>query len=263
MVLIRPAPRGEVAPFQVYMIRRNSRMRFLGGYHAFPGGKVDESDSAPQSLARCAGFAPEDAERVLSPGGGVPALAFWITAVRELFEETGVLLACDAAGRPVDLRDHAVASRVERCRKAVMTGACPLGELLAAEGWFFDPRPLRYLSHFVTPASSPIRFTARFFLSTLPDGQEPGLFTEEASDGFWVAPGEAYRRFRAGEMAMAEPAEYALAYLAQFDSHESVLAHHADGRHKFHGILDRIEFYGEGYDWSTARWTENKPGWHP
>ena len=261
VVLIRPQS-GSPEPVEVYLIRRSSRMRFLGGYYAFPGGKVEPSDFAPDSLARCSGLSADAAEQALSDTDRIPALAFWVTAIRELFEETGVLLASDATGRPVDLRDGDVASRVERCRKAMMNGEGPLGELLAAEGWFLDLRPLRYLSHFITPASSPIRFTARFFLSPLPAGQEPRLFLEETSEGLWVTPREGYTRFRAGEMAMAEPAEYTLGYLAQFESYAAVWANHADGRPKFRGIVDRFDFYGEGYDWAGRTWKFNKPAWH-
>lgn len=254
---------GLPEPLEVYLVRRNSRMRFLGGYYAFPGGKVEAADAAPESLARCLGLSVEGAEELLPRGDGIPGLAFWVAAIRELFEETGVLIALDARGRPVDPRDREVASRVEHCWKTVMAGKCSLTEILAAEGWFFDPRPLRYLSHFITPRSSAIRFTARFFLSRVPEGQEPKLFLEETSEGFWIAPREAYHRFQAGEMPMAEPAEYALRYLAQFDSSREVWANHADGRHKFHGIVHRIEFYGDRYDWETATWKSDKPSWKP
>lgn len=243
------------------MIRRNSKMRFLGGYYAFPGGKVDAADAAPESLARAKEFTVEAAERVFPGKEGIPALAFWVAALRELFEETGVLMTTDGEGRPVDPRNPEVASRMERCRKALMAGEGSLAELLAEEEWFLDLRPLRYLSHFITPVSSPIRFTARFFLSPLPSGQEPRIFSEETSEGFWIGPREAYGRFRAG--AMAEPAEYALGYLSQFDSDAALWANHADGQHKFHGIVHRIEFYGRGYDWATATWKSDKPPWQP
>ncbi|MBI5569663.1 MAG: hypothetical protein HY914_06925, partial [Desulfomonile tiedjei] len=58
-------------------------------------------------------------------------------------------------------------------------------------------------------------------------------------------------------------AEYALRYLAQFESYEALWEHHADGHHKFHGIVDRVDFYGEGFDWETARWKGDKPPWKP
>lgn len=228
------------------MIRRNRGMKFLGGYYAFPGGKVDEADGSAGSVACCHGLGADEAEAIF-PGDGRPAIAYWVTAVRELLEETGILLACDREGRAVD------PGAVEDVRKRLMDGA-PFADLLAEQGWRCDLRPLRYLSHFITPRSSPIRFSARFFLCPVPAGQAPRLFTEETSEGFWIAPGEGYRRFVASEMAMAEPAEYGLGYLAQFDSLDDVWRAHADGRHKFHGIVDRIDVFWEKFDWKSNRW---------
>lgn len=260
VLVVRPS-RAAGGPLEVYLIRRHRGMKFLGGYHAFPGGRVDPEDGAPESLARCRGLDAAAAESLLAGDGDgapayrVPALAYWTAAVRELLEESGLLLACDAAGTPLDARHPEIAAGIERVRDGLMARAAPLGPLLAREGWYADLRPLRYLSHFVTPTSSPIRFTARFFLCPLPAGQEPRLCTEEASEGFWVVAGEGYRRFRAGELAMAEPAEYGLGYLAQFGSLEELLAAHADGRPKFRGIVDRIdEFYAGRFDWTAGRW---------
>ena len=112
----------------------------------------------------------------------------------------------------------------------------------------------RYLSHFITPTSSPIRFTARFFLGPMPPGQEPRLFTEETSEGFWIFPGEGYRRFVSGEMKMAEPAEYGLGYLAAVHlARRADDAPTADSRHKFHGIVDRIDVVWASFDWKQNR----------
>jgi hypothetical protein len=159
-------------------------------------------------------------------------------------EETGLLAGCDDGGRPVDPRDATIRDRVERMRHALVDGEAPFQALLAREGWHLDLGPFRYLSHFITPPSSPIRFSARFFLAPVPMGQEPRLLGGEASEGFWVDPAEGHRRFRAGEMPMAEPADSGLAYIAGFDALEEVWAAHTDGRHKFHGINDRIEAAG-------------------
>jgi 8-oxo-dGTP pyrophosphatase MutT (NUDIX family) len=255
VLLVRPSAPGAVEPLQVYLIRRQKGMKFLGGYYAFPGGKVDEADGADESLERCVGLTAGQAEAIF-PGLGRPALAYWVTAVRELLEETGVLLACDGAGRPIEAAAPDVVAAVERCRKALLAGEGPFGALLAREGWWCDLRPLRYLSHFITPTSSPIRFSARFFLCRLPAGQQPRLFTEEISEGLWLGPAEAYRRFRAGQMAMAEPAEYGLAYLAQFESLDALWAAHADGRGKFHGIVDRIDLFWKDFDWKRPGWRD-------
>jgi 8-oxo-dGTP pyrophosphatase MutT (NUDIX family) len=235
------------------MIRRNRGMKFLGGYYAFPGGKVDTTDGTIESLARCWGLTHAAAEATFPATAGAVPLAFWMTAVRELLEETGILLACDADGSAVDARRSGVREALERCRQGLMSQEASFAALLAREGWFADTRPLEYLSHFVTPRTSPIRFAARFFLGTLPTGQEPRLFTEETSEGFWINPGLGYRRFVAGEMAMAEPAEYGLGYLAQFASLDELRADR-DGGEKFHGIVHRIDSFWENFDWRANRW---------
>jgi 8-oxo-dGTP pyrophosphatase MutT (NUDIX family) len=237
VLLVRAGGRSGV---QVYMVRRAKDMRFLGGWYAFPGGKVDPGDGAPEMLGRCRGLAPEDAARVLPALEGIPPIAFCVTAARELLEETGVLMACDDSGRAVSMADPAVAARAEEMRRALMAGDAPLAELLVRAGFCLDLGPLRYLSHFITPPSSPIRFTARFFLAPVPDGQAPRLFTEETSEGFWIDPPEGVERHEAGEMPMAEPASAALRYLVGFTGIDALWTAHDDRRHKFHGIDDRL-----------------------
>jgi 8-oxo-dGTP pyrophosphatase MutT (NUDIX family) len=240
-LLVRP---GAACPVEVYMIRRQKSMRFLGGFYAFPGGKVEPADASEDAFRLCRGVSGAAAREAFPPADGVPPLAFWVTAARELVEETGLVAGCDAAGRPVDTRDAAVRDRVERLRHALAAGEAPFPALLAREAWHLDLAPFRYLSHFITPPSNPIRFTARFFLAPVPAGQEPRLLGGEASEGFWIDPAEGHRRFLAGDMQMAEPADCGLRYLSGFDGLDAVWTAHVDGRHKFHGILDRIEAAG-------------------
>jgi 8-oxo-dGTP pyrophosphatase MutT (NUDIX family) len=253
VIIVREAAAGAPEPLEVWMIRRHESMKFLGGYYAFPGGRVDAADGTPAALACCHGVDTGPAAAMFPGHDGGPALAFWVTAVRELLEESGILLACDADGRAIDAGRPATRALVERLRRELMAGAA-LPELLAREGWRCDLRGLRYLSHFITPTSSPIRFTARFFLCRVPADQPPALFTEETSEAFWIHPGEGYRRFVAGEMKMAEPAEYGLGYLAQFRSLDELWAAHADGRHKFHGVVDRVHGFWKDFDWKQNRW---------
>ena len=243
MLLVRESASSS-APVEVYMIRRNRGMKFLGGFYAFPGGKVDPADGEPTALARVRGVTADDCARCFTDG--VEPIAYWITAARELLEETGVLLACDAGRRPVDVPQDAI----DACRREVMDGAAFV-EALARRDWYCDLGALRYLSHFTTPPRNPIRFTARFFVCPLPATQAPRLFTEETSEGFWIAPAEAYWRFVDDEMAMAEPAEYALAYLAQFGSLDELWAAHVDGQARFEGISHRSRAIAD--DWKTAR----------
>src|SRR5262249_900367 len=123
------------------MIRRNRNMKFLGGYYAFPGGQVCDGDGGPAAVARCRGVEAGAAEALLTDREGVPALAFWITAVRELLEESGILLACDEAGRALDPTTPRVKDGIERCRKALMAGEGPFPDLIPPQGWFCDLPP--------------------------------------------------------------------------------------------------------------------------
>jgi 8-oxo-dGTP pyrophosphatase MutT (NUDIX family) len=258
VIIVRDAPTGAAEPIEVYMIRRQKAMKFLGGFYAFPGGKVDPDDASAAALGYCHGLDPADAARCF-PDHDTPApLAFWVAAVRELLEESGVLLACDDDGRVIDPQAPQFSERTHAARAALVAGSEPFPAILARQGWHCDLRPLRYLSYFVTPRSSPIRFAARFFLCRLPSGQEPRLFTEETSEGFWIHPGHGYRRFLASEMAMAEPAEFGLAFIAQFRSVAELWDWCGDNREKFTGIIDRIEFWKD-FDWKQNRW----PGWAP
>jgi 8-oxo-dGTP pyrophosphatase MutT (NUDIX family) len=241
VLLVRPGARASI---DVYMIRRHATMRFLGGYYAFPGGSVDTKDVTAAMFERCRGLGVDEAARAIPSTEAIPALSFWVSAARELLEETGLLFAIDEDGRAIDRRDPAVARRIEAMRQALISSQAPLHALLADAGWYLDLAPLRYLSHFITPPSSPIRFTARFFLAPVPAGQEARHFDEEHSEAFWIEPQEGYRRFGAGEMPMAEPAYSGLAYLSCFDSLEELWAAHADGRHKIHGINDRLDARG-------------------
>jgi 8-oxo-dGTP pyrophosphatase MutT (NUDIX family) len=259
VIIVREAPAGAAEPIEVYMIRRKKAMRFLGGFYAFPGGKVDADDASAAALGACHGLDAGAAARCF-PGHESPApLAFWVAAVRELLEESGVLLACDGRGDSLDAAAPELVGRVERARRALVVEKEAFPAVLAREGWRCDLRSLRYLSYFVTPRSSPIRFAARFFLCRLPAGQEPRLFTEETSEAFWIHPGAGYARFLSGEMAMAEPAEFGLAFIAQFGSVAELWSWCDDNQEKFTGIIDRIEFW-QGFDWKQNRFSGRPPG---
>src|SRR5215471_7582514 len=157
VLLVRP---GVASPAEVYMIRRQKSMRFLGGFYAFPGGKVDPEDGAPEMRARCCGLTAADAERLLPSMDGAPALAYGVAAARELLEETGVLPACDTTGQPVGVGGTEALARIEAMRDAHMAKRTPLAALLAERGWYLEldplPRPLLPRPRADRPESSPL-----------------------------------------------------------------------------------------------------------
>lgn len=182
VVLLRDSPAGP----QVLLMRRPERDNdFRSGACVFPGGVVDAGDA---DLHRwCFGLDDGAASRRLGlPGGG---LDYFAGALRECFEEVGLLFVCAADGSPVDLGAHADALHGWRTR--LHRGETTLGALCEAFGWRLDLREMAYLSHWLTPAVRPKRFDTRFFVRLAPAGQQARPDFGEALELMWLTPAEA------------------------------------------------------------------------
>src|SRR2546421_11236533 len=105
VIIVRDAPPSAPEPIEVYMVRRQRSMKFLGGFYAFPGGKADPGDAASAVLEGCRGPRAARAAAWFPAPGGLPPLAFWAAPLRALLEESGVVLACDGAGGGADPRE--------------------------------------------------------------------------------------------------------------------------------------------------------------
>jgi 8-oxo-dGTP pyrophosphatase MutT (NUDIX family) len=212
VVLLRPGPSG--AP-EAYLQRRHRSLAFAGGMFAFPGGRIDAADTvvpdhtwggpSPQRWAEWFGC-PDPAQ----------ARAHVVGVVRELFEETGVLLSL-----PGDTGASRTATEADR---AAVTDGRPLGDLLAEIGHRLDSAALRPWARWLTPRFESRRFDAWFFVAALPAAQQPRVATDEAHEGRWVAPDQAERAMREGELAMLPPTWWTLRQLAAHPDVESVLA---------------------------------------
>src|SRR5947209_19492999 len=140
-MLVRDAPQLEV-----FMLRRNVAVEFMGGAYVFPGGAVDAGDRAPELLGRCHGR--DDSSASIQLGMHAGGMGFWVAAIRETFEEAGVLLARSAAtGRPVDPDDPSVAARLEAARRAVGAGERPFVEVVQDEDGWLDAGQCNPVQH--------------------------------------------------------------------------------------------------------------------
>src|SRR5262245_4838717 len=140
IMLVRDAPAG----MEVLMLQRNFESAFVPGVHVFPGGTLDEEDESPGLHAYCDGPNDTAASRILGVAKG--GLAFWIAAIRELFEEAGVLLARDAGGELLSVADAEQTARLRRARKEAESGAVTFGAMVAAEGLRLAADRLTYFS---------------------------------------------------------------------------------------------------------------------
>ncbi|HZQ86824.1 MAG TPA: hypothetical protein VFA83_18405 [Acidimicrobiales bacterium] len=217
VLLVRDEPGG----MQVFMLRRSLNSVFVGGAYVFPGGAVDEADRHADLEAVCDGRSDAEASALLQVDEG--GLAYWVAAVRECFEEAGVLLAHAGDGHVISFADPAVAERFRLHRKAVDSGEQRLIDVCRAEGLHIDAQQIHYFSHWITPRGAPRRYDTRFFVAAAPAEQEPLHDERETIANLWVRPADALDRERAGELEMIFPTIKSLEAIADFDSSASLL----------------------------------------
>lgn len=176
VILWREGPAGR----EVFWVRRGEALSFAGGFYAFPGGRLDESDFA-----------------VPVPGFEGEQAALRACACRELFEETGVLLA----------RGTGRLGRAEReaARRALLEDGRRFGAFLAEKGLTLDGGRLEAAGRWVTPEFVPLRYDARFFTARLPEGEEASVWPGELSTGEFVAPSRALSMWERGDVLLHPP----------------------------------------------------------
>ena len=191
------------AGMEVFMLRRNLNSDFVGGAYVFPGGAVDEADRHADLEAVCEGRSDDEASVLLGVEKG--GLAYWVAAVRECFEEAGVLLANQADGSVVSLADEAVAGRYRGHRKAVDAGELRLVGLCEAERLRLAVGQIHYFSHWITPVGPPRRYDTRFFVAAAPPEQVPLHDDRETIANLWARPADVLERRRRGELDLIFP----------------------------------------------------------
>jgi len=185
VVLHREGPDGR----EVLLVRRGAERRFAGGFHAFPGGRLDPQDASVPVV----GATGDAAARV-------------VCAMRELFEETGILLADGAARVAGDARAAG--------RRALLDGALGWGAFLREHRLSLSAAPLAAAGRWVTPDFLPLRFDAWFFVAPLPPGERAEIWPGELAGGGFVPAAQAISRWERGEILLHPPQLHPLRVLA-------------------------------------------------
>lgn len=201
---------------EVLMLQRNLRSGFVAGVHLFPGGALDEADAAVEATKLCCGLDDRAASRILGLAAG--GLAYWVAAIRESFEEAGILLACDRYGKLVSLIDERSAGRFLVHRREINARQREFLSMLNEEGLQLAADRLTFFGHWITPVGAPRRYDTRFFLAAAPEGQEPLHDSLETIDHLWVHPSVALDRQRKGEFKMRTPTVHTLKKFADYDT---------------------------------------------
>ena len=222
VMLVRESS-ASTTPLEVFMVQRTHNASFARGMYVFPGGRVDDCDADPRLHALCDGLDDDRASALLRVERG--GLAYWVGALRECFEESGILLARHSrSGELVRIDDAATARRFAEARHAVHDGTATLLDVCRAEGLRLALGDVRYVSHWITPRGESRRFDTRFFVAPAPPGQEPLHDDLETIDSLWVSPSEALERATRGELAMFPPTASNLQFLAGHGDVGTVLA---------------------------------------
>ncbi len=215
-VVPRPAAttillRDGVTGPEALLMQRHRRSGFVPGAWVFPGGRVDDEDADPALSDRVRGLDPDP----------VPPTGFWMAAVRELFEETGVLLA-RSGDDWADDASHSPAAGTLRGR--LMDGDASLLDAVRELDVVVDTGPMQHIAHWVTPVVEPRRYDTHFFAVSLPPGRRAEPDPREMTRAVWLTPTEALERFERGELPMVFPTVKTLAMLRDHGSVADVLA---------------------------------------
>ena len=214
LIVLRDAPRG----MEVLMLRRADRPGDQNsGATVFPGGLLDKSDRG--HYERCSGL--DDAAASVRLGLPSDGLHYWVAAVRECFEEAGLLFATDASGAVVDL--HALpADEVVAMRHALHTNEIGMAEVCERFNVRLAVDRLAYYAHWITPLGMPKIFDTRFFVTEAPAGQTAVHDAKETVEQLWLTPAEAVSRAR--DLRLMNVTERELKHLATFQRAADVVA---------------------------------------
>ncbi|HDP80771.1 MAG TPA: hypothetical protein ENN21_08005 [Spirochaetes bacterium] len=201
------------------MVKRNRRLSFIPGAYVFPGGAIDDADTDPAFGKHLPESVREQAWKTLPdmPDSG-RALGAWVAAVRETFEEVGILLARSFDGGPLELSSQDTATRYDAHRARLLNKETTFLDIVREENLLLSADELVYFSHWVTPAISPIRYDVRFFIAPAPEGQKPRCDGSELTEQCWVTPDEAMDGFHNGRFEMVLPTLITMEELANFHS---------------------------------------------
>ena len=190
----------------------------MAGAYVFPGGQLEETDNDPQLEIYIKTADVFDPCRLLQDSS-LPrekALGFFIAAIRETFEEAGILLGGKTTGKYVSFHDEKVLKRFNDYRRELNSSQITLEEIARKENIFLFPDTLIPYSHWITPEFEKKRFNTRFFLAKLPPGQTPLADAMELTESLWVTPQKALEMHRQKEIILMPPTLKTIEELSAF-----------------------------------------------
>ncbi len=193
------------AGIEVFLVQRHGASGFMANAYVFPGGKLDDADLDPALRSRIEGLDVTTAAARLGEDDGARALGLHVAALRETFEESGILVG--RCGR----RD-----RLPEVRAKVADGSLPFADALDALDAVLEPSAIAPLSRWITPIGEPRRFDTRFFVAAVSAIDEAWIGSREVVAGEWLEPAAALDRAARGALKLPPPTHRTIELLAGF-----------------------------------------------
>lgn len=208
--------RDAAAGLEVLLLRRHARSRMAPGAFAFAGGRLEAEDAPPDAERLCRGLTSAQAARILRDVRPKErAIGFWMAVLRELFEETGILLAYTRNGAPF-VPDAVERARLAAYRTRARRDGRAFFAVLADEALTLATDRMAYYAHWITPEERPIRYDTRFFVAAAFDGLVPEPDGVEIVAWRWLTPAVALAHHEAGELTLPFPTRRILRELAEY-----------------------------------------------
>ena len=218
VVLLRDGP----DDMEVLLLRRSPRARFVPGMYVFPGGLVDRGDASRATWERFDGLLPEHAEeRLQIQNAEPPAIAYYVAACREAFEETGILVG-QCGGEPSGVPHGTEATRV---RGDLLEDRIDFGTALELLDARIRGHGLAYFAHWITPEALSRRYDTRFFAAEVPGNVDAVVDAREMTHALWTPPRIALEQALGGELPMILPTLHTLQRLAPWSRVADALSH--------------------------------------
>ena len=223
---IRPAAtvilvRESEPSFQIFMLKRTSQAAFASGMFVFPGGRVDGDDHLHKYDRYRVGPSQEQAPQVEALG--YEWRGFWIAALRETFEEAGLILAYDSAGEMVSLASDKDYTRFQEYREPLHRHKLSLLEICQTENLKLAVDRVHFYNRFVTPLGRPRRFDTRFFIASAPEEQRGRHDEMETVESIWITPQEALKLHEQKELGLKNVTRIQLEKLVLFPDKHSLI----------------------------------------
>jgi 8-oxo-dGTP pyrophosphatase MutT (NUDIX family) len=215
VILLRDTSMGV----ETFLIQRHVASSFMGGLYAFPGGNLEEEDFSEELLAHVEGITEKEAWAILGRKSSHQiALAHWVTGIREIFEEVGVLFASDGRGKLISFEDEKRRKKFEQHRALLIKGEMTFARILRKENLKLAADSLIHYSHWITPEARKKRYDTHFFMALVPEGQIPSADQKEITAGIWLTPQQALKANISGNIPLTPPSLCMLEELAPFSS---------------------------------------------